>query len=80
MSKVRYFVNNKTRMCQMLTGPENGADHLANIAAAFKEGFAEVADADELEAFRAVTQQAKEAGWNPNRMRYDTWLRKREGV
>lgn len=77
---IRYFVNSKTRMCQMLTGPENGADHLANVAAALKDGFVEVEGPDELEEFRAITQRAKDAGWNPNRMRYDTWLRKQEGV
>ena len=73
---IRYFVNHKTRMCQMLTGPETGAEHLANIKQALKDGFVEVAGSDELEAFRDVTRAAKEKGWDPDRMRYDTWLRK----
>lgn len=76
MNRIRYFVNHQTRMCQMLTGPENGAEYLANIVAAVKDGFVEVDGPDELDAFRAVTQEAKDRGWKPNRMRYDTWLKK----
>lgn len=74
-----FFVNHKTRMCQALSGPANGADHLANIAKAKKDGFVQVAR-DELDAFREVTAQAKADGWNPDRMRYETWLKKQWGM
>lgn len=74
-----FFVNHKTRMCQALRGPSNGEAHLANIAQAKKDGFLQVTG-DELDAFREVTKQAKADGWNPDRMRYDTWLKKRGGT
>lgn len=77
MNRIRYFVNHRTRMCQMLTGPENGAEHQANIAAAIKDGFVEVGGPDEFDAFRAVTKEALDSGWKPTRMRYDTWLKKK---
>lgn len=80
MAPIRYFVNPKTRMCQMLSGPPQGEDLLANVKQALKDGFTEVAGPDELDAFREVTRQAKEQGWNPDRIRYDTWLRKRGSV
>lgn len=73
---ILYLVNPKTRMCQMLTGPSEGVEHLANVQKALKAGFVEVQGPDEMETFRSVTQAAKEKGWNPLRMRYDTWLRK----
>lgn len=73
-----FFVNAKTRMCRALSGPADGKDHLANIAQARKDGFVQVSG-EELDAFREVTAEAKAAGWNPDRMRYDTWLKKREG-
>jgi hypothetical protein len=60
----------------MLSGPPEGAEHLANIKQALKDGFEEVNGPDELDAFREVTAQAKAKGWNPDRMRYDTWMRK----
>lgn len=72
--KINYFVNHQTRMCQMLSGPPAGADHLENIKQALKDGFVEVAGPDELDAFRAVTQQAKDAGWNPNRIGYAKFM------
>ena len=72
---VLFYVNAKTRMCQALSGPPDGKDHLANIARATKDGFVQVTG-DEMDAFREVTAQAKVAGWNPDRMRYDTWLKK----
>ena len=74
-----FFANHKTRMCQALSGPQNGADHLANIAQAKKDGFLQVTG-DELDAFREVTAKAKADGWNPDRMRYGTWLKKRGGT
>ncbi|MCY1411157.1 hypothetical protein D9M71_265390 [compost metagenome] len=74
-ANVLFFVNHKTRMCQALSGPPDGKEHLANISQAVKDGFVQVTG-DELDAFREVTAKAKAAGWNPNRMRYDTWLKK----
>lgn len=50
-------------MCQMLSG--RGSDHDANVAAAIGDGFIEVT-ADEQDAFRADTQKARDAGWNPS--------------
>ena len=73
---IRYFVNHKTRMCRMLSGPAEGKDHLDNIKEAAKEGFAEVSSPDELEAFREDTQKAKDAGWNPNRIGYAKFMAK----
>lgn len=60
---VQWFVNHKTRMCQALGG--RGEEHNTNIAKALKDGFVEVTE-DELDAFRAETQKARDAGWNPN--------------
>jgi len=60
--KTQFFVNHKTRWCQALGG--NGPDHRANIAKALKDGFVEVTS-EELDAFRADTQKARDAGWNP---------------
>lgn len=74
-----FFVNQKTRMCQALSGPPNGADHLSSIVQAKKDGFLQVTG-DELDAFCEVTAKAKSDGWNPNRMCYDTWLKKRGGT
>jgi len=70
-----FFVNPSTRICQILSGPPNGQDHIANVFRASKDGFIQVTG-EELDAFREVTALAKAAGWNPNRMRYDTWLKK----
>lgn len=75
-NKIHYFVNHKTRMCRILTGPPTGKDHLENLAEAIKDGFVEVAGPDELDAFRAATQQAKAAGWNPNRISYAKFMAK----
>lgn len=60
--KTQFFVNHKTRWCQAFGG--NGQEHDANIAKAVKEGFVEVT-IEELDAFRADTQKARDAGWNP---------------
>lgn len=70
-----FFVNHKTRMCRALSGPPNGVEHLADIAQAKKDGFVQVTG-DELDAFRAVSRQAIADGWKPDRMRYDTWMKK----
>lgn len=77
---MRYLVNHKTRMCQMLSGPVEGKDHLANIRQALKDGFVEVSGPDELDAFRAETQKAKDAGWNPNRIGYAKFMAKQEAA
>lgn len=73
--QVLFFVNPSTRMCRVLSGPPDGQDHIANVFQASKDGFIQVTG-EELDAFREVTAEAKAAGWNPNRMRYDTWLKK----
>lgn len=73
--KTLFFVNAKTRMCQALSGPPAGAEHLADIAQAEKDGYVQVTGA-ELDAFREATTAAKASGWNPDRVRYDTWLKK----
>ncbi|MNJ43262.1 hypothetical protein D3C77_382610 [compost metagenome] len=59
----QYFINHKTRMCQVLGG--RGKDHDANVTEALKRGFVEVTS-DQQDAFRAETQKARDAGWNPN--------------
>lgn len=71
----QFFVNHKTRMCQALGG--RGPDHESNIAQALKDGFVEVSAA-ELDSFRADTQKARDAGWNPNgRVSYAKFMSKR---
>ncbi|NHC53095.1 hypothetical protein [Pseudomonas sp. AU8050] len=72
---VLFFVNPGTRMCRALSGPPDGQDHIANVFQASKDGFIQVTEG-ELDDFREVTASAKAAGWNPSRMRYDTWLKK----
>ncbi|PNG11881.1 hypothetical protein [Stutzerimonas stutzeri] len=75
--RTQFFVNHKTRMCQALGG--SGPDHEANIASALKDGFVEVTPV-ELDAFRAETQRARDAGWVPGgRMSYAKFIeRKRQ--
>jgi hypothetical protein len=60
---VQYFVNSKTRMCRILSG--RGEDHQKNVDAALKDGFSECS-VDEMDMFRAETQKARDAGWNPS--------------
>lgn len=60
---IQYFVNHSTRMCRMLSGHDDA--HKANVAEALSNGFVEVTS-DQLDAFRADTQKAREAGWNPS--------------
>lgn len=62
----KYFVNDKSRMCQLAVGPGTAEE-------AIKEGFREVT-LEELEAFRAVTQKARDAGWNPHGISYAKFL------
>lgn len=71
-----FYVNPKTRMCRALSGPPDELDRMA--AEAKRDGFVPVTEA-EMGAFREVTAQALADGWNPDRMRYDTWLKK-QGV
>ncbi|WYW00850.1 hypothetical protein Aura_00171 [Pseudomonas phage vB_PpuM-Aura] len=73
-AKIRYFVNHKTRMVQMLSGPEDGEDHMKNIRDAKRDGYVEVTE-KEMEEFRAVTKKAKDAGWDPRgTVRYSTFI------
>lgn len=60
--EVRYFVNARTRMCKVLQGPSSGDLHQANIRQAKREDFVEVTP-ELMDAFRAETQKAKDAGW-----------------
>lgn len=60
---MQYFVNNQSRMCQILQG--RGELHDAQIAEALRAGFIEVTPAEQ-EAFRAETLRARDAGWNPD--------------
>jgi hypothetical protein len=59
---IHFFINVGNRMCQVLSG--SGKDHVDNVAAAICSGYVEVTG-DELDAFRAQTQKARKAGWNP---------------
>lgn len=71
----QFFVNHRTRMCQVLAGPPTSAAHLAAVKEAIGDGYVEVSG-DEQDAFRVVTRDAKAKGWKPERMRYSTWLKK----
>lgn len=72
MLNIQCFVNHKTRLCRMLSG--RGDEHAANVTSALKDGFVEVT-ADELDAFRAQTKIAQDAGWNPRgRVGYSKFL------
>lgn len=56
----------------MLSG--RGDEHQANIHSTLKDGFVEVT-ADELDAFRAETKIAQDAGWKPSgRVEYSKFL------
>ncbi len=73
-----YFVNHKTRVCQILRGPDHGAEHLENIKKVLKDGYVEVSGPDEIDAFRAETATAIAAGWNPRgRVSYSKFLERR---
>ena len=74
---IQYFVNHSTRMCQMLSGRDDA--HKANVANALSNGFVEVSS-DQLDAFRADTQKARDAGWNPSgRTSYTAFIEKLPG-
>jgi len=53
MPSIKFWVNDKTRMCSMTTGAENAAANL-------KEGYREVT-AEEQDAFREETKTLKSA-------------------
>lgn len=58
----QYFVNATTRLCQILGG--RGPEHKLNVSKALSSGFVEVTG-EELDAFRAETKLAIDAGWKP---------------
>lgn len=58
----QYFVNAKTRLCQILSGRDDL--HKRNVAEALKSGFVEVTG-EQMDAFRAETKRAVDAGWKP---------------
>lgn len=60
---MQYFVNRRTRYCQILSG--RGEAQAEQVAAALRDGFVEVTSAEQ-DAFRSETQRAKDAGWNPD--------------
>lgn len=72
--QIQYFVNDNTRLCNMFGGC--GEDHEKNVKEALKKSFREVTQ-EELDAFQAETQKAKDAGWNPNgRTSYSKFIEK----
>lgn len=68
MSTPQYFVNDKTRMCSVRSGP-GAAEEAA------KDGFRKVSMSDQ-EAFRAVTRVAIDAGWKPDSISYAKFMAK----
>lgn len=71
---VQYFVNAKTRLCNVLSG--RGPDHEKNIKEALDNGFVEVT-VEGMDSFRAETAKAIALGWNPSgRVRYSTFMKK----
>lgn len=74
----QFFVNHKTRMCRALGGNPKNPEHQKNVSEAIADGFVEVTG-DEMDEFRAVTQAAKDAGWNPNRIGYAKFMANQEG-
>lgn len=74
LSNARFFINRKTRYCQILQGSDDA--HQKNVAEALKSGFVEVT-AEEQEAFSAETWKARDAGWNPaGRVSYAKFIEK----
>lgn len=69
----QFFVNHKTRMCRTLGGHPNNPEHQKNVSEAISDGFVEVTG-DQMDEFRAVTQAAKDAGWNPDRIGYAKFM------
>lgn len=64
----KFFVNDKTRQCQIVSGP-------GVVEQVTAEGFREVTS-DEQDTFRAVTKTALDAGWNPERISYAKFMAK----
>lgn len=60
--ETQYFVNHKTRMCNMLSG--RGKAQEEQVKETLSNGFVEVTQ-DELDAFRKDTAKAIKLGWNP---------------
>lgn len=68
MGSTKYFVNDKTRMCRVVSGPGMQEE-------AVSDGYREVSQSD-LDAFRLVTQMALGAGWKPGSTSYAKFLAK----
>lgn len=67
--KIRYWVNHKTRMCSMTTGPLR-KNEMSD------DGFVEVPSEVEMEEFRAITKKAKDAGWGCSPRTFQKFLDK----
>ena len=71
---VQYFVNHKTRMCNMLSG--RGEEQAKNVKETLSNGFVEVTQ-EEMDSFREDTAKTIALGWNPNgRTSYAKFLEK----
>ena len=69
---IQFFISAGNRMCQVLSGA--GKVHVDNVAVAIRSGYVEVTG-DEMDAFRAQTERARQAGWNPDgRISYEKFL------
>lgn len=73
MPKPQYFINPKTRACQILAGRDT--NHRQNVQAAIDDGFYEVSEG-ELGRFRADTQKLLSAGWDRKPGTLDGFFRK----
>lgn len=60
---VQYFVNHKTRMCNMLSG--RGEEQEKNVKETLSNGFVEVTQ-EKMDSFREDTAKTIALGWNPN--------------
>lgn len=71
---IQYFVNHKTRMCNMLSG--RGPAQEQNVKETLSNGFVEVSQ-EEMDTFREETAKTIKLGWNPNgRTSYAKFLEK----
>jgi hypothetical protein len=66
MAVVQYFIDERTRLCKVLSG------HVL-VQEALSEGYREVTPAEQ-DAFRDTTRAALDAGWNPDEMGYAAFL------
>lgn len=64
--KLRYWVNRKTRLCSMTSGP---------VVGMARDGFEEVTEGA-MEAFREETTCARYAGWNGSPRTFAKYLAK----